>query len=269
MIKNIKKINEVTFITFPLLEKIGIRHGFSTKLGGVSKGDCASMNLSFHRGDDAEAVMKNHQLFANALGYDERRLVFSDQVHKTCIRTVTEEDCGKGIVRPSDLLEVDGLVTEGKNVPLITFYADCVPLFFADPVRKVVGMAHSGWRGTVARIGEEMVKKMEREFGCQKENIYAVVGPSICQDCYEVSADVAAIFQKEFSNRVDEILKPGKQDKYQLDLWKTNEGILLEAGLKKENVEVCGICTCCNHDVLFSHRYTNGKRGNLGGVIWL
>jgi YfiH family protein len=213
--------------------------------------------------------MQNHQLFASALGYDEKRLVFSDQVHKTCICTVTEADCGKGIICPSDLIEVDGLVTESKNVPLITFYADCVPLFFADPIRQVVGMAHSGWRGTVARIGKVMVEKMESEFGCQKENIYAVVGPSICQDCYEVSSDVAAEFQKEFSNHEGEILRPGKPEKYQLNLWKANEIILKEAGLKSDHIEVSGICTCCNHDILFSHRYTNGKRGNLGGVIWL
>ena len=149
---NMKEKNGVAYVTFPKLSvyEKELVHGFSTRLGGVSEEHLASMNLSFTRGDDREKVMENHRRFARALGYDETRLVFSDQVHLTRFHKVTRADSGKGIVRESDIKEIDGLVTDEPGIPIITFYADCVPLFFFDPVKKVIAMAHSGWRGTVA-----------------------------------------------------------------------------------------------------------------------
>lgn len=126
----IKEENGVPYIVFKNLELPGIVHGFSTRLGGVSEGIYSTMNLSFHRGDDMDAVMENHRRLAQAVGYDYRRLVFSDQVHETVIRKITEEDAGKGITRESDITETDGLMTNVKDLPLITFYADCVPVFF-------------------------------------------------------------------------------------------------------------------------------------------
>lgn len=134
--------------------------GFSTRLGGVSKGYLGSMNLSFTRGDEEASVMENHRRFAQACGYDYTKLVFSDQVHKTNLRIVTKDDCGKGIVRERDFSEIDGLITQEVGIPLMTFYADCVPLFLYDPVQRVIATAHSGWRGTVGRIGMVVVQKM-------------------------------------------------------------------------------------------------------------
>ncbi|MBR1691772.1 MAG: peptidoglycan editing factor PgeF, partial [Lachnospiraceae bacterium] len=196
--------------------------------------------------------------------------VLSDQTHTTNVRIVTEEDCGKGVTRPKDYTDVDGLITDKPGVVLGTFYADCVPLYFYDPVKGVVALSHSGWRGTVARMGEVTVDTMVREFGCARETILAAVGPSICQDCYEVSEDVAEAFRKEFSGREAALLQPGAEEgKYQLDLWRANEIVLLEAGIRREHLEVTDICTCCNPAYLFSHRASKGKRGNLGAFIML
>ena len=272
---NRREKNGVTFITFPIFEKAGLVHGFSTKLGGVSTGDCATMNLSFHRGDDPDAVLENHRRFAKAVGYDYRKLVFSDQIHETVVKRVTPVDAGKGIICDSDIKGVDGLITNDEKVVLMTFFADCVPLFFYDPAKRAVGASHSGWRGTVARMGERTVKAMMREFGSRPDDILAVVGPSICQDCYEVSKDVADAFYQEFDKKWwDEILyDKGANDrgekKFQLNLWRANEIVLNEAGIPEQNIQVSGLCTCCHKELLFSHRATNGKRGNLAGVITL
>lgn len=264
------KKESVTFLTFPLFEKAGVKHGFSTKLGGVSNGDCATMNLSFTRGDDPEAVRENHRRFAKAVGYPVEHLVLSNQVHDTVVRRVDASDCGKGISRESDLIGVDGLITDDPEVVLMTFFADCVPLFFYDPVVKAVGASHSGWRGTVSRMGAKTVERMAQEFGSKPENLLAVIGPSICASCYEVSEDVAEAFQKEFrKEQWQEILEEKQAHKYQLNLWRANEIILEEAGIPEEQIEVSGLCTCCHPDLLFSHRATGGRRGNLAGVITL
>lgn len=264
------KKGQVTYLTFPLFEKAGLKHGFSTKLGGVSKGDCATMNLSFTRGDDPEDVMTNHRIFADAIGYEVENLVLSNQVHDTVVRCVDGSDCGKGVVCPSDLTGVDGLITRDKRVVLMTFFADCVPLFFYDPVEQAIGASHSGWRGTVNRMGARTVRAMEQEFGTDPKNLLAVIGPSICASCYEVSSDVAEKFREAFrEEQWEEILVRKPAQKYQLDLWRANEIILAEAGIPEDQIEVSGLCTCCHPDLLFSHRATQGRRGNLSGVITL
>lgn len=266
--KNIK--NGVTYLTFPIFENAGVRHGFSTRLGGASEGDFGSMNLSFSRGDDPERVMENHRRFAAAVGYPVENLVFSDQVHDTVIRRVDASDCGKGILRESDLKGVDGLVTDDPEVVLMTFFADCVPLFFYDKKHHAIGAVHSGWRGTVGRIGARAVEKMRDEFGSVPDELLAVIGPSICRDCYEVSEDVAEAFRQEFKEEQwEELLMAKPEHKYQMDLWRANEIILTEAGIPASQVQVCGMCTCCHPDFLFSHRASGGKRGNLAGVMTL
>ncbi|MCM1157596.1 MAG: peptidoglycan editing factor PgeF [Bacteroidales bacterium] len=264
--------NEVVYVTFPVFSayRNELVHGFSTRLGGVSREHLASMNLSFTRGDDRERVLENHRRFAEALGYDEEKLVFSDQVHGTDFYKVTREDCGKGIVRESDIREIDGLVTNEPGVPIITFYADCVPLFFYDKAKKVIAMAHSGWRGTVEKIGAKMVSFMSTEYGSRAEDILCAIAPSICQKCYEVSEDVAMRFLDVFGAEYGEELLYAKENgKYQLNLHKACEVTLLEAGIQKEHIEVTDICTCCNPEIFFSHRASGGKRGNLAGVMMI
>lgn len=263
------KINEnkgVTYLTYPAFEKFPeFYHGFSTRLGGVSKGIYSSMNLSFTRGDEEEAVLENYRRIADAIGFSMEGIVCSDQTHTVHIRQVTEADKGKGVLQKKDYADIDGLITNVPGITLTTFYADCVPLFFLDPVNKAAGLAHSGWRGTVDRMGEKMVKAMRDAFGSEPENLYAGIGPSICQDCYEVSADVADRFRQEFQGYEEDagLLYKTKPGKYQLNLWKANEIVLTEAGILREHISFPGICTCCNPEFLFSHRASRGKRGNL------
>ena len=260
----------VPLLYFPILENTGIvEHCFTTRAGGVSKGIFDSLNLSFTRGDDESAVMENYDRLAAALDTRKEQFVCTDQTHTTNVIRVGKEDCGYGVTRQKPYTDVDGLVTDEPGVVLSTFFADCVPLYFVDTVNRAIGLSHSGWRGTVGRMGQRTLEKMATEFGTNPKNVVAAVGPSICQDCYEVSKDVAKEFIKEFSGHADEILINKGNGKYQLDLWKTNEIVLIEAGVKKENIAVTNICTCCNPDLLFSHRASKGKRGNLGAFMYI
>ena len=268
---NVKEAGEVTYLTYPAFEKLeGIIHGFSTRLGGVSRGIYSSMNLSFTRGDEEEAVKENYRRIAQAIGFRTDDIVTSDQTHTANVRKVTEADRGKGITVPRDYQDVDGMVTNVPGLVLTTFYADCVPLYFADPVKRVIGLSHSGWRGTVAKIGKVTVEKMKEEYGCHPEDILAAIGPSICQDCYEVSEDVIEEFKTAFAGEYQERLYYKKENgKYQLNLWETNRLIFLEAGIPEANISMPGICTCCNPEFLFSHRASHGKRGNLAAFLGL
>lgn len=260
----------VTYLTYPEFDKLpGFVHAFSTRLGGVSEGIYSSMNLSFTRGDKEEAVKENYKRMADAAGFDMNDIVTSDQTHTANVRLVTEKDRGNGITKPRPYADVDGMITNVPGLVLATFYADCVPLYFIDPVHRAIGLSHSGWRGTVAKIGAVTIRRMQEEFGSEPSEIYAAVGPSICQDCYEVSEDVADAFKEAFPGHADEILLDKKNGKYQLDLWRANEIVLTEAGVLKEKIAVTNICTCCNPDLLFSHRASHGKRGNLGAFIYL
>lgn len=261
----------VPFLHFPLLDETGVvTHCFSTRLGGVSEGIFSTMNLSFTRGDREEAVRENYRRLAEAAGFSCADLVCSDQTHTTNLRVVTEADRGKGFTRPRDYTDIDGLVTNVPGLVLATFYADCVPLYLVDPVRRCIGLSHGGWRGTVGRIGEKTVELMRETYGSDPADLYAAIGPSICQDCYEVSEDVIGQFQESFArNQWQELYYPKPNGKYQLNLWKAHELTFLEAGIKKDRIAVTDICTCCNPDLLFSHRASHGKRGNLGAFLML
>lgn len=283
-----QKTGEVEYLTFPLLSaQPGITHAFSTRRGGASQGIYASMNLSFTRGDDEQQVQENFRRMAAVLGTDVSHMVCTFQTHTTNIRRAYMADGGKGIVCERGYTDVDGLVTNDKDLCLVCFFADCVPLYFVDRVHGAIGLAHSGWRGTVAGMGRCMVERMWQEFGTRPQDLVAAVGPSICQDCYEVSEEVAEQFrqmeasilesrellqeltvQKAYPHR--QILMPGREaGKYQLDLWLANLLILRAAGIPLSQIQVTDVCTCCNRDYLFSHRATQGKRGNLAAFLMI
>ena len=262
---------EVPYLEYPLLTDTKIvHHGFSTRLGGVSQGCYASMNLSFTRGDDEAAVRENYHRIAKSIGVKCENMVLSQQTHTTNVRVVTEKDKGKGIVKPLDYTDVDGMVTNIYGICLVTFYADCVPLYFVDPVQKAIGLSHSGWRGTVGKIGKETIRKMEEQYGSDPKDILAAVGPSICKDCYEVSEEVILEFQKNFKERYWKDLFYRKENgKYQLDLWKANEIIFKESGILPEHIAVTNVCTHCNSEILYSHRTSGDRRGNLAAFLAL
>lgn len=261
----------VTFLRYPALERTGlVRHGFSTRLGGVSIGIYASMNLSFTRGDDAGAVLENYRRISDALEIPLERIVTSDQTHTTSVRRVGRSDCGCGVLAPRRFADVDGLITDEPGVALATFYADCVPLYFVDTENRAIGLSHSGWRGTRGKMGGVTVEAMREAFGTRPERLKAAVGPSICRECYEVSADVAEEFEKAFAPALHgKLLRRRENGKYLLDLWEANRQVLLEAGVRAENISMPNLCTCCNPDFLFSHRASGGKRGNLGAFLML
>ena len=261
----------VPYLSFPMFRDTGlVTDGFSTRLGGVSEGCFSSLNLSFDRGDDRAAVAENFRRMGEALSVHCEDMVLSQQTHTTNIRIVTDEDRGKGITRERDYTDIDGLITNVPGICLVTTYADCVPLYFLDPVKKVIALSHSGWRGTVGKIGKKTVELMHDNFGSDPADILAAVGPSVCQDCYEVSADVIDRFKEVFDRSVWDELFYGKPDgKYQLDLWKANEKIFLEAGIRKEHIAVTNVCTHCNSGILYSHRAMGDKRGNLCAFLAL
>ena len=256
-------------LKYPLLEQTGIvEHCFTTRIGGVSKGIYESLNLSFTRGDEDAAVRENFRRLAGAMKTDVSKFVFTDQTHTTNVRRVTAEDAGKGIVKERDYTDIDGLITNEPGLVLSTFYADCVPLYFVDPVHRAIGMSHSGWKGTVGKMGAATITAMKREFGTETKDLVCAIGPSICQDCYEVSEDVILEFQKTFSRELwKDIFYRKENGKYQLNLWEANRQILLGAGILPEHISMPNLCTCCNPEFLYSHRASQGKRGNLGAFL--
>lgn len=262
---------ETPYLEFSLLGQCkAVRHAFSTRLGGVSTGCYASLNLSFTRGDDEAAVRENFRRIGAAIGVNCEDMVFSQQTHTTNVRVVTEEDRGAGIMHPRGFADVDAMVTNVPGICLVTFFADCVPLYFVDPVKRVIGLAHSGWRGTVGKIGKVTVERMCGEYGCRPEDILAAIGPSVCQDCYEVSEDVTERFCGQFARENWEQLFYRKENgKYQLNLWKANELVFLEAGILPEHMAVTNLCTHCNSKILYSHRAMGNERGNLAAFLAL
>ena len=213
-------------------------------------------------------VLTNFRLFASAVGFRAEDVVCSDQTHTTNVLRVGTADGGSGITRPLDWLDVDGFITDEPGVVLSTFYADCVPLYFADPEHHAIGLSHSGWKGTVMQMGRVTVEAMRREFGSDPSKMLAAIGPSISGSHYEVSWDVARHFDEKFRP----LEYPGRNlpledEKYMLDLWGVNRQILIEAGIPAENIQLPNLCTYENADILFSHRASRGKRGNLGAFL--
>ena len=168
----------------------GIKHGFTTRVGGVSTGIYKSLNMGFYLGDDRENVMENYRRVGKAMGIDIERMSCPNQVHKSNVLVVTEEDAGDGITRDLSHFEIDAQITNVKDLPLIVYTADCVPILLADPVSRVIGTVHAGWRGSVSGIAAKTVHKMVEVYGCLPENIHAVIGPSIGPENYEVDQTV-------------------------------------------------------------------------------
>ncbi len=230
------------------------------------------MNLSPTSGDDPENVRENYRRLLHALGSENaHRLVLSHQSHTDHIRLVSEADAGKGFAVPRDYEDVDGLMTNLSGIPLVTMYADCVPLLFLDPVHKAIATSHSGWRGTVQEIGRKTVEQMTARFGSDPKDILAAILPCIGPCCYEVDAPLYDAFANLPCLDARQILTPvpGKSEHYMLDLPRANAQILLAAGITREHLTVTDLCTHCNAHVFHSHRATGGMRGNLAAVIEL
>lgn len=269
--------NGVSILYFPKLNDTNkVYHGFSTRLGGVSKGGCSSMNLSFTReNDNAENVFENYRRIAKALGVSFDSFVAAHQTHTTNIKKVGLNDKGKGVTKERDYTDIDGLITDEKGITLVTFFADCIPLYFFDPINNAIGLAHSGWRGTLNGMVTKMVKAMEENYKTNPKNLIACIGPGICEDCYEISLDLADKFKSSFDiENISDIISNYHKDKFgnehcQLNLWKANEILMIRAGILRENISISNICTHCNSNLLFSHRKQGDDRGNLAAFLAL
>ena len=274
--KNILKLkkaeNGVEYFSFEALEKYeGLINGFSTRIGGVSEGPYASMNLSFSREpDNKDGVLENYKRMAEALGVKEDSFVLSYQEHSTNVRVVGKRDMGKGVSVERDYRNIDGLITDERGITLGAFFADCIPLYFYDKEKQVIGLAHSGWRGTCKKMGAVMIDEMAKNFGTDAKDVIACIGPGICQDCYQVSEDVYEEFSKNFRREdIESIFREDGKDHFRLSLWKANETVLKEAGVLPENIFTSNICTACNPDLLYSHRIMGDIRGNMAAFLAL
>ena len=275
-IKDYKSGNHtVPLIESPLLQEIrGLRHGFSTRKGGVSKEHLSSLNLGFNLGDEREKVLENFRILGSLFEAKPEDFVLTQQTHSVNVRHVGREDRGKGIFRERDYTDVDALMTDEEGVILSAFSADCVPILFYDKGHRAIASCHSGWRGTHGRILARVIEAMQREFSSKPEEIYIAIGPSICKNCYEVSEDVGEAFLDAFS-ALREMTKNASpiervsEEKFHIDLWELNRWIALENSIPAENISVSGYCTMERPDLFFSHRYSQGKRGVQGAFIGL
>lgn len=268
-----KKIirGNVVYYQFEIFENVPgmVKHCFSTRKGGTSTGCYSSMNLAF-RDDKRENVINNFMTICNSIDVDYKNIVFSSQIHKANIYNVTEKDVGKGLLRESDIKDTDGLITDRRNIVLTTFYADCVPLFFLDPVKRVIALSHSGWRGCVGKIGPKTVERMAGDYGTNPGDVLAGIGPSIGRCCFQVDLQVVLEFKNNipFSGKYiynDE----SETGKYRIDMQEINKQMLINASVREENIETAGICTKCNSDLFFSHRAMGNERGSMAALMEL
>ena len=258
-----KQFNDRIYFKSDLLEEIDcIAHCFTSKCGGKSRGKIEGLNLGFRCGDSFESVRENYVLVAEDMEIPFERITAGRQTHSANIRVITEEDAGKGVSRESDFQDVDGMVTNLKNLPLVVYYADCVPVLMVDSNAGVVAAVHSGWRGTVAKITQNAVEIMVSKFGADPANIKAAIGPSIGPCCFETGEEVALQFDEKF-------VEKSEDGKAKVDLWKANMDILQSCGIKSENIDILELCTICNSDMLYSYRVHKDSTGRMGAFIML
>lgn len=259
----------LVYFVFESFENTGlVNHCFSTRLGGVSEGALSSLNLRF-KYDKKENITENYKRICSAIGSDYRNTVFSHQVHKDEIYDAKASDRGKGLITEREIKEKDGLMTNVRGVVLVTFHADCTPLFFLDPVQRVIALSHSGWRGTALAIGAKTIEKMVKDYGCEKKNILCGIGPCIGGCCYQVDDAVKDVFDNSFGFSKDYFKNDNENGKYLFDLQGINKKILLEAGIPQNNIETADLCTKCNSDLFYSHRVMGDSRGSLAAIMEL
>ena len=252
--------NNIWYGNFPALGEAGFVNACSCRLHGESDIVEGTLNLALHVGDDVEKVLRNRKAYAEAIGVDANRFTTCQQVHGSKVVQVTKELVGSGAKDfANTIADTDAVITNLHDVPLMLFYADCVPVLLADLETGAIGLAHAGWRGTVANIGAKTLAAMGEAFGTKPENVLAAIGPSIGACCYEVDD-----FVRDQASGYEEFFAPKGGGKYQLDLWGMNAKQLQEAGVPVEKITVAGICTNDNVELFCSYRAEQGKTGRMG-----
>ena len=249
-VMNLNIKNAVPYLTFKELEKISfVKHAFSTRLGGVSKNNFRSLNLGFKTSDSMDNVYENYKLFCEATGFDKESMAFINQVHGNNIKIVTNEN----LLQMGDF---DGSITNVPGITLVTFHADCTPIYLVDPQTKSIGLLHAGWRGTVKNIAKSAIDSMKINFQSKPEDILCFIGPSIHKCCLEIKEDLLEYFKNIGKNIIYK-----RENKIYADVIECNIIYLLRCGIKRENIVVSDLCTKCNSDLFFSHRaQPNGGR---------
>jgi len=260
----------VKYFTVEEFQKTGlIDYVFTSRVGGVSKQGFSELNLGLHVADEKEAVIKNRKIAASLVKSKLKYMVAGEQVHGTKIRKVTRKDLGKGARDYSTALaKTDALMTDTANILLSSYYADCTPLSFLDPVNQVVALAHAGWKGTLDQIAEKMVDRLKKVYDTKAEQLLVAVGPAIGECCYQVGPEVAELFKSKF-DYADRLLQQDKAGKYFFNLKKANIIQLKKAGLKNENIIINKLCTFCNDKLFFSYRRDGTKTGRMTSLIKL
>ncbi len=260
-----RKQGQLVYLQSPNFDDAICAHGFSTRLGGVSEGHLASLNLGVHRGDEPQKVMENYRLFGEAVGFLPQNTVFTKQRHTDIVRAVTKADCGTGLLR--EQTEVcDALITADEDVALVAFSADCTPVLLFDPVRRAVGAVHAGWRGTAQGIVKKTVEAMIAAYGCKAEDICAAIGPCIGQCHFQTDWDVPEAMLCSLGEDAKAAIEK-KGEKYYVDLKLLNRLWLERAGVNK--IDIAAECTACQPNVFWSHRTVGDQRGSLAAVIML
>lgn len=247
-----------------------IRHFVSTRAGGFSQYPYDSLNLGLHVGDDPDAVLKNRERLAEAVGIPLDQFTIARQIHSGNVKIISDELRGSGGTDQEHAIEgTDAMVTDRPGICLIVLVADCVPLLFFDPAKRAIGVAHAGWRGTLKSIASNTVSAMAEAFGSSPGDIMVGMGPSIGPCCYKVGPDVISQVRGAFQRGGDYIVNESKDGKGYLDLWKANLEVLLRAGIERKNIEIAGRCTCHEPDLFFSYRRRKGDTGRFAAGIVL
>lgn len=242
--------------------------GFTSRIGGVSAEPYGSLNCGLHVSDDPVLVRSNRARIAEAAGFTFEAWTNAEQIHGDAVAVVTSGERGSGCSELSDALPgADAMITDEAGIALAAFFADCVPLYFHDPERRAIGIAHAGWKGTAAQIARRTVEAMQRNYGSRAEYIHAAIGPSIGACCYEVDERVAGPMRA--LDGEGRALAPAEGGKSMLDLKEMNRQLMIKAGILPQHIEISRLCTSCRTDVFYSHRKESGRTGRMAGWIYL
>lgn len=244
-------------------QNIRTPHCFTTRLGGVSKGHLASMNIGTHRDDDPKNVLKNYEILANAIGFSTEKLVLTKQTHTDAVLKVGEKEHGAGLLGP-ELSACDGLITNVPGTALTVFSADCTPILLFDPKTGAVGAVHAGWRGTAAGIAEKAVRAMVQAYGTRPENLCAAIGPNIGPCCFETDGDVPEAMVAALGKAAQPYILQ-RNDKHYVNLKELNALFLQRAGVT--DIQISRECTACDPDRYWSYRIHGSQRGSQGAII--
>jgi YfiH family protein len=259
---------QITYIKMAAWEALGVDAVFSGRPGGGSLPPYHSLNLALHVGDESETVLINRARLLEILGTSTRQMVCCQQVHGTRVQRATRSDAGRGALEQSSAIpDCDALLTDSPGLFLAEFFADCFPLYFFDPVRRVVALAHAGWKGTMGRIAEKTLKEMNRCLACRYEDVKVFIGPGIGSCCFEIQPDLARRVAEEFPHHPQLLRRENGRTTWDLAL--TNSVILAGMGVKPENIQDCGLCTSCHPELFYSYRRDGGITGRMGAVIGL